>query len=124
MILVDTSVWIDYFRQSNQSLSDRLELLIENNEVVALSTVFGELLQGVRNDAEEKAVLNFWQNLSKIDETNLFIEAGKLSSKYKLAASGVGLIDSSILMASVKNNLSLWTFDKRLNEAYSKMTLE
>lgn len=123
MIVVDTSVWIEYFRQSNQSLSDKLELLIENNEVVALSSVFGELLQGVKNDTEEKTIISFWQNLSKADETNLFIEAGKLSAKYKLLANGVGLIDSSILAAAIKHNLSLWTLDKRLNDSYSKLLL-
>ncbi|HTH57692.1 MAG TPA: PIN domain-containing protein [Cyclobacteriaceae bacterium] len=123
MILVDTSVWIEYFRQSNSSLSDKLELLIENNEVIALSCVFGELLQGIRNDSEEKTIVTFWQNLTKVDETNLFIEAGKLSAKYKLLTSGVGLIDSSILAAAIKHNLPLWTLDKRLNDSYSKLLL-
>ncbi|GHM99517.1 hypothetical protein WSM22_10070 [Cytophagales bacterium WSM2-2] len=124
MIVIDTSVWIDYFRQSNQAISDRVELLIENNEVVALSCVFGELLQGVKNENEEKLILSYWQNLPKLDESNLFIEAGKLSSKFRFFTNGVGLIDTYILAASVKYNLSLWTLDKRLNDSYSKLFLE
>ena len=123
MIVVDTSVWIDFFRGTNQQLNDKLELLIENNEVVALSCVFGELLQGVKNEIEEKTVLDFWHNLSKVDETNLFIEAGRSSTKYKLLNRGVGLIDSYILAVALKYNLSLWTFDKKLNEVYSSMLL-
>ena len=123
MIVVDTSVWIDFFRGTHQQLNDKLELLIENNEIVALSCVFGELLQGVKNENEEKTILDFWHNLSKIDETNLFIEAGRSSNKYKQLNKGVGLIDSYILTAALKNNLPLWTFDKKLNEAYSSMLL-
>ena len=123
MIVVDTSVWIDFFRGANQQINDKLELLIENNEIVALSCVFGELLQGVKNENEEKTILDFWFNLSKVDETNLFIEAGKSSYKYKLLNKGVGLIDSYILAVVLKYNLSLWTFDKKLNEAYSSMLL-
>src|SRR5258706_11469442 len=121
MIVVDTSVWIDFFRGTHQQLNDNLELLIENNEIIALSCVFGELLQGVKNENEEKTILDFWHNLSKIDETNLFIEAGRSSNKYKQLNKGVGLIDSYILTAVLKNNLPLWTCDKKLNEAYSSM---
>jgi predicted nucleic acid-binding protein len=123
VIVVDTSVWIDFFRGTNQQLNDKLELLIENNEIIALSCVFGELLQGVKNENEEKTILDFWHNLTKVDETNLFIDAGRNSNKYKLLNSGVGLIDSYILASALKYNLSLWTFDKKLNEVYSSMLL-
>jgi len=123
VIVIDTSVWIDFFKRSNQQLIDKLEPLIENNEIVALSCVFGELLQGVRNENEEKAILDFWNTLSKVDETNLFIEAGKISCKYKLFNRGIGLIDSYILAAALKYNIPLLTFDKKLSEAYSSMQL-
>jgi predicted nucleic acid-binding protein len=123
VIVVDTSVWINFFRGSDQQLIDKLEFLIENNEVVALSCVFGELLQGVKSENEEKSILDFWSNLPKVDETNLFVEAGKNSSRYKLVNKGVGLIDSYILSAVLKYNLALWTFDKKLNGAYSSMLL-
>ena len=123
MIIVDTSVWIDFFRQSDQQLTDKLEPLIDNNEVIALSCVFGELLQGVKSESEERTILDFWNTLPKVDETNLFIDGGKISGKYKLSKRGVGLIDSCILAATLKNNLSLWTFDRRLNEAYSSVLL-
>ena len=123
MIVIDTSVWIDFFKRSNQQLIDKLEPLIENNEVVALSCVFGELLQGARTENEEKTILDFWTALSKVDETNLFIEAGKISGKYKLFNRGVGLIDSYILAAALKYNIPLLTFDKKLSDAYSSMLL-
>ncbi len=123
MIAVDTSVWIDFFRRSNQPLIDKLDTLVENNEVVALSCVFGELLQGIKNENEEKIILDFWDTLLKVDESELFIDAGKSSIRYKLLGKGIGLIDSYILSASLKYNLSLWTFDKKLNEAYNTLLL-
>jgi hypothetical protein len=123
VILVDTSVWIDFFKQSDPVIVEKLDLLIENNEVIALSCVFGELLQGVKNEQEEKLILDFWSNLPKVDETNLFLEAGKISSKNKLFNKGVGLIDSYILAAATKYNLPLWTFDKKLSGAYSTLAL-
>jgi predicted nucleic acid-binding protein len=59
VIVIDTSIWIEFFRQSDQQLIGKLELLIENNEVVALSCVFGELLQGVKNHNEQRIILDF-----------------------------------------------------------------
>ena len=95
--------------------------LLENRLVPALSTVFGELIQGVRSDEEEKVILEFWQYLPKVNEENLFIEAGKISNRFKLISKGVGLIDCHLLAAAFVNSLRLWTLDKRLSEAYSRM---
>jgi predicted nucleic acid-binding protein len=114
VILIDTSVWVDFFRRSNQQLIDKLEPLIESNEVVAVSCVFGELLQGARNESEEKVILDFWSALLKVDETNLFIETGKISGKYKLFNRGIGLIETYILAAALKYNIPLLTLNKTL----------
>jgi predicted nucleic acid-binding protein len=122
VILVDTSVWIDFFRQANPSLNDRMVELLENRLVVGLSSVFGELLQGARTEDEEKIILEFWAHLSKVNEDNLFIEAGKLSNKYKLYSKGVGLIDCHILAAAKAHNLNIWTLDKRLFDVIEKIT--
>ena len=119
MILVDTSVWIDFFRQNNPVVEKVLSPLLEEGEVVALSAVFGELLQGARDEREMKTLLEFWSSLPKIDEAGLFIEAGKLSADHKLFSKGVGLLDGYILAACIKYKLDLWSLDKRLVAVYS-----
>jgi predicted nucleic acid-binding protein len=119
MILVDTSVWIDFFRQSDPSIDNTLSDLLENNEVVALSAVFGELLQGAKNKEEEKIILEFWEYLPKIEEEELLIEAGKLSREHKFITKGVGLLDCCIMVACKLNNLQVWSLDKKLIEAHS-----
>lgn len=121
MILVDTSIWIDFLRNTDASLSERLAGYLENGMAVALSPVFGELLQSVKTEYEEKAVLEFWSNLPKVDEKNLFLEAGKLSFRHKLAAKGIGLIDCYLLAAAKANNYDLWTLDKRLSDAFVRL---
>jgi predicted nucleic acid-binding protein len=44
MILVDTSVWIEFFR-GNEPYFTKLKELIESSDVLAHEVVFGELLQ-------------------------------------------------------------------------------
>ncbi|HMR57695.1 MAG TPA: PIN domain-containing protein [Cyclobacteriaceae bacterium] len=118
MIVVDTSVWIEFLRQSDDTIIDLLNAYIENGEAVALSLVFGELLQGAKNEAEEKQIIEFWNSLPKLNENAIMIEAGKLSYKRKLASKGIGLIDSCLLVACKSNKMSLWTLDKKLLEEY------
>jgi predicted nucleic acid-binding protein len=121
MIIVDTSVWIDFFKQADKTISDLMSGYLEDGEVVALSAVFGELLQGARNESEEKIIIDFWNSLPKVDESDLFIEAGKISYKNKLVSRGIGLIDCYILAAARFNKHSLWTLDKKLLAAYQNL---
>lgn len=118
MILVDTSVWISFLRKDDQDHVDILKKYLKKNEIFAVSAVFGELFQGVRNKREYDILLMLWDSLPKTEEKDLFIKAGQMSNKYKLYAKGVGLIDCFILAASVENDLALWTLDKKLQKAF------
>lgn len=117
MILVDTSVWVAYLRQSNQDISDILKSYLKRNEVFAVSAVFGELMQGVKNKRERELIEVLWENLPKVNESDLFVQAGILSNKNRFYARGIGLIDCYILAAALKHDLALWTLDKKLGEA-------
>lgn len=117
MILVDTSVWISFLRKDDPDLVDILKSYLKRQEVYALTAIFGELLQGVKNKREQDVIQILWESLPKISEENLFIEAGLLSKTHKFYAHGVGLIDCYILSAARKHNLALWTLDKKLGNA-------
>jgi predicted nucleic acid-binding protein len=117
MILVDTSVWIEFLRQNNESIELALVREMETGNVIALSPVFGELLQGVKNDREEKIIVDLWEDLVKVNEYQLFIQAGSLSYEHKLNSKGVGLVDCAILVAAKLNKLEIWSLDKKLIEA-------
>jgi len=118
MIVVDTSIWIEYLRQSDETIIGLLDSYLEAGEVAAISVVFAELLQGAKTESEEKIIIDFWNTLPKIDEQDLIIEAGRFSFKKKLAQRGVGLIDSCLLVACKSNKMILWTLDKKLLEEY------
>ncbi|MEQ8582845.1 MAG: PIN domain-containing protein [Marinoscillum sp.] len=117
MILVDTSVWISFLRNSDPDLSAILKSYLKRKEIYAVSAVFGELLQGVKNKRERALVLSLWENLPAVNESDLFIKAGDLSNKHKFYAHGIGLIDCYILAAALNNDLALWTLDKKLGAA-------
>jgi len=113
MIILDTSVWIEYLR-NNPVFFPEICKLLENNEVLAVDCIFGELLQGVKNKSEREIILDFWTYLSKKYFKNIIIQAGEYSSQNKLLDHGIGLIDAVILMYGIKSNAKIWTLDKKL----------
>ena len=56
-ILVDTSVWVDFFRGRQTPEVERLVQFIENNErIFTGDLILAELLQGIRSHREARAV--------------------------------------------------------------------
>ena len=52
MILVDTSVWIDYFNGSDSLETDILDDALSNNDVAIGDLILLEILQGFRSDKD------------------------------------------------------------------------
>ena len=51
MIILDTSVWIEFLKNNPEYFS-KIEYLLENQQVLAVECIFGELLQGEKNKSE------------------------------------------------------------------------
>jgi predicted nucleic acid-binding protein len=79
-VLVDTSVWIDFFNENTSRESDILQELIENNDVVYICpAVYQEILQGIRNEKTFKEIKIILQDFSMLgfeimEVTNIAIE--------------------------------------------------
>ena len=59
MILVDTTVWVDFFAGRDTPEVRRLEsALSEEEDVSTCGVILAEVLQGIRNDADYKATLS------------------------------------------------------------------
>ena len=112
MIILDTSIWIEYLK-SNKNYFTKISKLLENGEILAVECVFGELLQGVKNKTEKEIIIKYWQHLPKENYENIIIEAGLYSVEKKLLDHGVGLIDAIILVHGIKSNSKIWTIDTK-----------
>lgn len=80
MILVDTSVWIDFFRASDLPHVQRLEEFIEHGENIALcGVILTEILQGIRDEStyhRTRGYLGFLRLLPMNQE--VFVEAAQI----------------------------------------------
>ena len=117
MILVDTSVWIDFLRSGNALLRD----LLEEGEVATHPLVIGELHVG--NIVKRDVFLSLLDNLPKIveathDEVLHFIEENKIYGK------GIGYFDTHILCSSLIAQTPLWTLDKKLDKLAHELKIK
>jgi predicted nucleic acid-binding protein len=113
MVILDTSVWIEYFK-GKEPYFQKVQSLIEARSIYAIEPIFGELLQGALSKRERDYIKMFWNYISKIEEPELFIKAGELSFKEKLVSKGIKLIDACIIYSTINNNYKLWTLDKKI----------
>jgi len=64
MVLVDTSIWIDFFANKQTPHVSVLELLLaEGEDVCTCGIVLTEVLQGVRDDRIYKKIKSYFSNL-------------------------------------------------------------
>ncbi|MDR2258333.1 MAG: PIN domain-containing protein [Treponema sp.] len=112
MIILDTSIWIEFLK-THEPYFTIISQLLEQKDILAVECIFGELLQGVKNDAEQNIIVNYYKHLPKIGMTEIIIEAGLFSSKNKLLDKGVGLIDAIILIHGIRSQSKIWTLDKK-----------
>jgi predicted nucleic acid-binding protein len=109
MILVDTSIWIDYLRQGEPLLTEQ----ISNGQVLMHGMVLGELAIGTFKNRQ--LLLKRWRALPFIQSAS---DAGVLEflEAHQLMGTGIGWIDLHLLAAvSLTKENQLWTRDKRLD---------
>jgi predicted nucleic acid-binding protein len=52
MVLVDSSVWIDYFNGRESAVTDKLDELLSSTIIVVGDLILAEVLQGFRRDTD------------------------------------------------------------------------
>ena len=109
MILVDTSVWVDHFRQPIADI-ERLALMAR---LIQHPFVTGELAVGdLKNPEATLAFLSQDLPRARVATETEFL--GFLA-KQRLAATGIGFVDAHLLAAcKLMPGTSLWSRDKRL----------
>ena len=114
--LVDTSVWIDFFRGA-PSIKNSLEKLIARDEIFTAGPVLYELLQGVRLPEEKRQVKEALLSTNYLEITsNDWDEAALLSST--LRAQGITLPMTDILIGHLAKarNLEVISFDPHFDQ--------
>lgn len=108
--LVDSSVWIDYWRSGLSSVG--LDQLIDENMVVTNDIILAELIPALKLRAHHK-VVRILQSFEKISLTIDWDKVIELQTKcLHNGLNGIGIPDLLIAQNCVQNSLTLWSLDK------------
>ena len=116
MVLVDTSIWVNHLRHGSRQLQN----LLNDAEVMCHPFIIGELACGaLKNRIEILSLLKALPSAPTIvfDEFLFFIEQNQL------IGIGIGFVDVHLLASAQLAGVPLWTRDKRLKPAATRLKL-
>jgi predicted nucleic acid-binding protein len=79
VIVVDSSVWIDYFRDADTPQVEALDRLLGTEVIAVGDLILSEVLQGIDSDREFRTVLQLMQRyiIIEISSESVAIEAAR-----------------------------------------------
>ena len=109
-VLVDSSVWIDYFQSAKRSSS--LDILIEENIIVTNDLILAELIPVLRIQKQPQLI----QLLSLLPKLHLAIQWQEVIefqiSCLRHGLNGVGVADLIIIQNALQNKVMIYSLDK------------
>ena len=109
-VLVDTSVWIEYFKTGKNA--EKLDFFIDENIVVTNDLILAELIPPLKMRNQKKIIkllseLNRFELLINWDEIMVF-----QVKCLKNGINGIGIPDLIIAQNANQNNCAIYTLDK------------
>ncbi len=113
MILVDTSVWIDFFNSARGPAGNELERLIRSNApLVVTGLVVAEVLQGLKRDVERvTALLAHWPFIEPRGFAT-YQAAAMVSRQARARGVALSTVDALLAALALEYNAAIFTLDK------------
>lgn len=120
-VLVDSSVWIEFFQPKTLHSLQPLESLIQERQVATCLPVKSEVLSGRMSADVRQLVENAFDAMDFIDldwsSKDTWNEIVNLSLMgRKKQASIPGIVDRMILACCLRSTVALWTLDLKLQK--------
>ena len=108
-VLVDTSIWIDYFRKGNNF--EKLDFLIDENLVVINDLILTELIPFLKVKNQRK-VIKLLHNINKLELIINWEQIAEYQYKcLKSGINGVGIPDLIIAQNAKQNHCEIYSLD-------------
>jgi len=115
--LVDTSVWIEFFRGKESSISLRLKEYVKLNQVCYTGPIAVELYQGARTSKEVEVIDQLFQTIHYIELTRLhYHHAGQISHKAARSGKIFSAVDLILAVVAYDEQLKLFSLDTHFKE--------
>lgn len=127
MIVVDSSVWIDYFRGAATPQTDKLDALLGSEPVALGDLILTEVLQGFSNDRDFERALSLLTTLDVIELGGEAIAIQAARNYRTLRARGVTVrktIDTVIATRCIEGGHALLYSDRDFDPFVAHLGLQ
>ncbi|TGL56898.1 PIN domain-containing protein [Leptospira jelokensis] len=111
-VLIDSSIWIEYFRNSNSKISEEVDSLIDNGNIYTNEIILTELIPFIKIKKKSELI----HLLETIESFKMNIDWKQLREfqilNLKNGINHVGIPDLIILQNVIQNKSCLFTMDK------------
>jgi hypothetical protein len=123
-VLVDTSIWVSYFRGGSPVISEKVDRLLAGAEVCVPKIVLAELIQGAKSEREISTIEDFFDAFTILDQSqDTWLKAGKLSRQLKNRGKTIHLLDCYIAVIARENACAILTLDEHFKEIQQAMPI-
>ncbi|EOQ97831.1 PIN domain protein [Leptospira wolbachii serovar Codice str. CDC] len=111
-VLLDSSVWIEYFRDSNAKVSSEVDKLIDIGNIFTNQLILTEIIPYLKVKKQNQLI----QILESIESFEMSIDWKQIIefqiTNLKHGINKIGIPDLLILQNTIQNQCSLFTLDK------------
>ncbi len=115
-VVVDTSIWLQYFRVGSSHEALTLRTMLESDRVILVGVVYSELLRGTRNADQMETLIESLSSLPYVEtDKETWQLSGEILSSLERTGQRVPLPDALIAAIAIQNDLPLYTLDAHFN---------
>ncbi len=124
-VLIDTSVWINYFKDGDRKFAGKVDEVLSFSDVYVPKVVLAELIQGAKSEREISVIEEFIGAFKIIDQTEgTWLKAGRLSFSMKKKGITVNIVDCYIAVIANENNCMIFSLDEHFKSIKKFLRLE
>ncbi len=108
-VLVDTSIWIEYFRTGNNS--EKLDFLIDENLIVINDLILAKLIPSLRV-RNQRVIVKLLNNINKLELSINWDQIIEFQFKcLKNGLTGIGIPDLIVAQNAKQNHSEIYSHD-------------
>lgn len=115
LILIDSSVWVEYFKKQ-EKVFDHINLLVEHKKAAIVKLILAELIQGAKTKRELAVIKDLSDAIPVLqEEHDTWEKAAILSFEMRRKGLTVGLSDCYIAVLAKSHQAKLFSFDNHFD---------
>jgi len=112
-VLVDTSIWIEYFRTGNNS--EKLDYLIDENLIVINDLILAEVVPSLRVRNQRK-IIKLLNDINKLELSINWDQIIEFQFRcLKNGLNGIGIPDLIVAQNAKQNHCEIYSLDSHFN---------